>query len=204
VQCAALQLTARSVGPTDENVTLLRKYDVESLCEAVQNGSEPKYLFFWGHTAKRRRGVGKECLSQWYPSPFVLNGKTFRTAEHFMMFRKAVLFGDDECADQILAAPSPGAAKALGRSVRGFEEDLWLEHRFEIVVEANREKFSQSRALSEFLFKTGGKVLVEASPTDTVWGIGLAAEDTRASNPALWRGLNLLGFALMVVRDQGQ
>ena len=100
------------------------------------------------------------------------------------------------------AAPHPGAAKALGRQVRGFDEQRWAEHRFDAVVTGNMAKFGQHRQLRDFLTSTGSRVIVEASPRDRVWGIGLAADDERAQSPERWPGLNLLGFALMEVRHQ--
>jgi ribA/ribD-fused uncharacterized protein len=180
----------------------LEEYSVESLRASLRDGVQLKYLLFWGHSAKDPRDVGKECLSQWYPTSFVVNGQLFASAEHYMMYRKAILFDDDDTAEQILRSSSPGAAKSLGRSVRGFDEQTWEEHRFDIVTEASIEKFAQSARLKDFLIGTADQVLVEASPTDAVWGIGLAASDPRACNPMEWRGLNLLGFALMVARDR--
>jgi len=117
-----------------------------------------------------------------------------------MMFRKAQLFHDDETAERILKAGSPAAVKALGRAIRGFQEPLWREHRVSIVVDGNQAKFSQSAPLADFLRGTKKRVLVEASPVDKIWGIGLAADDPHADSPRAWRGLNLLGFALMDVR----
>jgi ribA/ribD-fused uncharacterized protein len=113
---------------------------------------------------------------------------------------QARLCGDAETAGKILAAPHPGAAKALGRQVRGFDEQRWAEHRFDVVVAGNMAKFGQHHQLREFLIGTGSRVLVEASPQDRVWGIGLAAGDEQAGSPENWPGLNLLGFALMEVR----
>jgi ribA/ribD-fused uncharacterized protein len=113
---------------------------------------------------------------------------------------KARLAGDAEAAGKILAAPHPGAAKALGRQVRGFDEQRWAQHRFDVVVAGNMAKFGQHPQLRDFLAGTGNRVLVEASPRDRVWGIGLAAGDERAGSPEHWPGLNLLGFALMEVR----
>ena len=130
----------------------------------------------------------------------MIKGLRFATAEHYMMFRKAQLFNDDETAERILKASSPAAVKALGRAVRGFREPLWQEHRVSIVVDGNQAKFSQSAPLADFLRGTRKRVLVEASPVDKIWGIGLAADDPRADSPHAWRGLNLLGFALMDVR----
>jgi ribA/ribD-fused uncharacterized protein len=117
-----------------------------------------------------------------------------------MMAEKARLFGDQNTRAKILKAGSPKAAKQLGRQVKNFEEEVWEESRFQFVVEGNYAKFNQNPGLGEFLLDTGNKVLVEASPVDRIWGIGLAADDERAMNPEEWRGLNLLGFALMEVR----
>ena len=180
----------------------LRQHDLESLRSAVQSGARLKYLFFWGHKAASRGEIGRECLSQWYAARFEVDGVSFATAEHYMMHQKALLFSDREAAEQVLRAPNPGAAKSLGKSVRGFIEAVWVEHRSRIVVDGNYAKFSQSAALREYLLGTKQHVLVEASPVDRVWGIGLAADDERAENPLKWRGLNLLGFALMDVRDR--
>jgi ribA/ribD-fused uncharacterized protein len=159
-----------------------------------------KFLFFWGHQPSPGGGVGRGCLSQWWPAPFEIDGKIYPTAEHYMMAAKARLFGDDEMARQILATARPGAAKALGRQVAGFDEATWKAQRYAIVVRAGLAKFEQHSGLRDFLLQTGHRVLVEASPIDLVWGIGLAADDERAERPAQWRGQNLLGFALMDVR----
>jgi ribA/ribD-fused uncharacterized protein len=175
-------------------------YNLESLRSAVRVGARPKYLFFWGHTASAS-DLGKECFSQWFPAPFQIDGRSFATAEHYMMFRKAMLFGDAEVAERILSASSPGAAKALGRSVRNFDEALWVERRSDIVVDGNLAKFSQSSRLTAYLLATKDRVLVEASPVDRIWGVGLSADDEHIENPERWRGLNLLGFALMRVRE---
>ncbi len=166
----------------------------------ITAGFQPQYLFFWGHQPTSDKPIGKWCLSQWFPAPFVIDSIEYPTAEHFMMAEKARLFGDHDTLQQILVAPHPGAAKALGRQVQGFDEGVWLQQRFEIVVRGNRAKFAQDEQLRAYLRNTNDKVLVEASPTDTVWGIGLAEDDRNASNPAAWRGENLLGFALMKVR----
>ena len=131
-----------------------------------------------------------------------MDGISYPTAGHFMMAEKARLFGDDETVERILQTPDPGTARMLGRTVRGFDEVRWRETRFDIVVRANRAKFSQRPELCAFLHSTRDQVLVEASPHDRTWGIGLDAADPRARDPRRWRGLNLLGFALMEVRSE--
>lgn len=117
-----------------------------------------------------------------------------------MMTRKARLFGDENTARAILAATTPNEAKSLGRKVIGFSEQTWIGHREEIVFTGNLAKFGQRPDLKKFLVSTGAAVLVEASPVDDIWGIGLAQDDPLATSPASWPGLNLLGFALMKTR----
>ncbi|WP_345636072.1 NADAR family protein [Rugosimonospora acidiphila] len=175
-------------------------WDVAELLARSRRGERLKYLLFWGHQPSRDGGVGPGCLSQWWQSPFVADGITYATAEHYMMVGKARLFGDEAIVERMLAAPHPGAVKALGRGVRGFDQATWEAHRRDIVTAGNLAKFGAHPDLREYLRGTGERVLVEASPVDRVWGIGLAATDPRAGNPATWRGHNLLGFALMEVR----
>ncbi|WP_067496841.1 NADAR family protein [Actinoplanes sp. TFC3] len=174
---------------------------VDELVRATNSGRRVKYLFFWGHQPQRDGGIGASCLSQWFPAEFVVDGLAFATAEHYMMWRKARLFDDQEAAERILAARHPREAKLLGGRVRGFDEQVWERERFAIVTEASVQKFGQQKDMQTFLTGTANRVLVEASPTDRIWGIGLAATDERAGNPSRWRGLNLLGFALMAARD---
>lgn len=177
------------------------------LTEAIDRGERVKFLFFWGHKPEPDGSLGRGCLSQWWPAPFTVDGVLFATAEHYMMWRKAMLFGDEQIAAQIVEAPHPSQAKALGRQARGFDEATWAAQRFEIVVTGSVAKFGQDPGLREFLLATGNRVLVEASPRDRVWGIGLGAANERAEDPRQWRGLNLLGFALMraraALRDDG-
>lgn len=118
-----------------------------------------------------------------------------------MMAGKARLFGDEATAARIISAGSPKQVKEFGRQVSGFVENEWDSAKRRIVYEGNLAKFSQNADLRQFLLSTGDKVLVEASPVDRIWGIRLAADDDRASNPLQWRGENLLGFILMDVRD---
>ncbi|MFE2427232.1 NADAR family protein [Streptomyces sp. NPDC059373] len=172
----------------------------EELAGLTGRGVRPKYLFFWGHQPQRDGSIGAGCLSQWWPSGFTVDGVEYRSAEHWMMAGKARLFGDDAALARIQEARHPNAAKKLGRQVRGFDEEEWIRHRWDLVVEGNVAKFGQDAAMREYLLGTGARVLVEASPLDRIWGIGLAADDERAPDPAQWRGLNLLGFALMEAR----
>jgi len=134
-------------------------------------------------------------------SPFSIKDEYYTTAEHWMMASKARLFKDDETLSKILKSSTPNEAKALGRKVRNFDEVLWKENARRLVTEGNVAKFGQNPELKAFLLSTGDAVLVEASPYDRIWGIGLKATDERAKHPATWQGQNLLGFALMDVRE---
>ncbi|MFC5721112.1 NADAR family protein [Streptomyces gamaensis] len=169
---------------------------------ATERGERVKYVYFWGHRAPRGGGVGPGCFSQWWPSPFTVDGVAYATAEHWMMAGKARLFGDAEAEARVLASGHPKQAKDAGRTVRGFDEEVWRRHRFALVVAGSVHKFGQDPALRAYLLGTGSRVLVEASPVDRIWGIGLAADDERAADPAQWRGANLLGFALMEARQR--
>ncbi|MEU6607478.1 NADAR family protein [Streptomyces shenzhenensis] len=175
---------------------------VETLIREVRAGARVKFLHFWGHRPRSDGRVGTSCLSQWWPSPFVVDTVEYATAEHWMMAEKARLFGDAEAERRVLAAEHPSQAKKAGRLVRDFDESVWERERFRIVVEGSMHKFGAHAGLREFLLNTGGRVLVEASPVDRVWGIGLAADDEAASDPERWRGPNLLGFALMEARER--
>lgn len=170
------------------------------LVAKIAAGSQFDFTFFWGHQKSKDGSVTKACCSQWWHSPFSVNGVSFPTAEHYMMYRKAMLFCDKLCAEQILKAPSPKEAKMLGRRVNGFSEGIWLKHRDEITFTGNQLKFSQNQAIRAFLESTRNSILVEASPVDLTWGIGLAEDSPVARIPAQWPGLNLLGFTLTRVR----
>jgi len=132
-------------------------------------------------------------FSQWYRCVFTAGDHTFRCAEQYMMHGKALLFGDADTAAKILAADHPRAHKALGRKVKPFDDAKWKAGCEAIVRAGNRAKFTQNPALLELLLATRGTTLVEASPYDKIWGIGLAASDPRAQDPAQWKGRNLLG-----------
>ncbi|QDV69021.1 Swarming motility protein YbiA [Rosistilla carotiformis] len=176
--------------------------DLETLRQRCSTGEQFDYLYFWGHQSSKDGKITKSCLSQWYESSFTVDGTVYQTAEHWMMAAKARLFGDEESLLQILESSDPKTAKALGRKVKNFDSSLWDENARRLVTEGNVAKFSQNSHLQEFLLGTGDAVLVEASPYDRIWGIGLKADDDRAKNPVTWQGQNLLGFALMDVREE--
>jgi ribA/ribD-fused uncharacterized protein len=174
----------------------------ERLMVEEAGGASSDYVFFWGHTPMRDGIVDPTCFSQWFSRGFDVEGVRYRTAEHFMMAAKADLFGDDAARSAILMAETPAAAKALGRAVQRFDESRWEHARSDIVLRGNLAKFGQHEDLRAYLLSTGEKVLVEASPHDRIWGIGMRASNPDARIPARWRGANLLGFALMEVRER--
>ncbi|MBB5020234.1 hypothetical protein HNQ59_003551 [Chitinivorax tropicus] len=176
--------------------------DRDSLIAQVSAGHQVPFLHFWGHQPNHDGSPGKGCLSQWFPASFELDGDRYATAEHYMMAEKARLFSDEPIRQAILATPSPAEAKKLGRKIRGFHDQTWVDHRLDIVLQGNLAKFRQHAAMRAFLLSTGEQVLVEASPTDAIWGIGLSADHAHANHPGQWPGLNLLGFVLMAVRDR--
>lgn len=174
---------------------------IAAAARQAEGGPRLKYLTFWSHEPKRPGAPpAAECLSQWHPSSFELDGVRYATAEHFMMAEKARLFGDTAALARVLSASSPGAAKAAGRAVEGFDEAAWAAAREGVVVRGCLAKFRSHPELEAFLRNTGARVLVEASPRDAVWGCGLAADHPDIEAPARWPGLNLLGFCLMRAR----
>lgn len=139
-------------------------------------------------------------LSNWYPSVFRMDGVEYSSMEQYMMYQKAVLFQDVETARRILETEKPGTVKALGRSVRNYNDTIWSGMRQMIVWQGLLEKFRQSDALKEKLLATGESVLAECAVRDRVWGIGLSMNDQRRFDLNAWQGQNLLGFSLMYVR----
>ncbi|AZL89123.1 hypothetical protein QKC54_gp0719 [Megavirus baoshan] len=165
-----------------------------------------KYLFFYGH---KKNKLGTEIYSQWYPCIFIekiCDGVEIKyyNAEQYMMANKALLFGDGDILSKILDEKNPSKIKSLGRKIQNFNNDYWDKYKYDIVVSGNRLKFEQNPKLMEQLQNTGNKILVEASPYDKIWGIGLTANQAIKISESKWPGENLLGKALMQVRKESQ
>ena len=247
----------------------------DELRERWQSGEQFQFYLFYGHKPPAE-GVDASCLSQWFVRDFTIDDINYPTAEHWMMAEKARLFGDDAMLLEILASAGPRDAKAYGRKVSGFDNEIWGQRKFDIVVRGNLAKFSQHEDLKQFLLSTAlfktpadssaddqpvtanptakfqlaaetgagydvdghdvdghdadvdaessdasvvrertlgyevnqprvansNVILVEAAGRDTIWGIGLGVKNPKSQDPCTWRGLNLLGFALTIVRDQ--
>ena len=174
------------------------KYSVDWLKEQA----DTEFLFFWGHQPSKDGSIIKACLSQWWLSDFVKDGVKYITAEHYMMANKAKLFNDMEVFEKVLTKTSPKDVKDLGRQIKNFDAVVWDSQKYQIVKGGNYLKFSQNESLKQFLIQTKNKVLVEASPADAIWGLGMAEDNMKIKNPSEWRGENLLGFALMEVRNE--
>lgn len=160
------------------------------------------FVFFWKPGNAKALHVSKGCLSQWQKCEFVVDGVKYNCAEQYMMAEKARLFNDDEILAKILEEEEPDKIKELGREIKGFDPDVWNDHKFDIVTKGNLAKFSQNENMGKFLLETGDAILAEASPFDRIWGIGMKEGDKGINDTEKWYGINLLGFALMVVRDK--
>lgn len=156
-------------------------------------------LFFWGHTEHGSK-VTKACLSNFYPCEFEFNDKMFNFSEQCFMYQKALLFNDFGVAEQILNETDVRTIKVLGRKVKDFDNELWDKHKEDFMYNACYAKFSQNAELRDFLLGTGNSEIVEASPVDSIWGIGFSS-DRAMENIDKW-GQNLLGKTLMKVRAE--
>lgn len=143
----------------------------------------------------------KDKIAQWNMKDFYEEGIKYCCAEQYMMYHKAVLFNDFEIAEKIIKSINPKEIQELGRLVKNFNEKVWKENRNKIIIKGNILKFSQNKELKEILFATENTILVEASPTDFLYGIGLGMEDPNLANKDFWRGENLIGIILMHVRN---
>lgn len=176
------------------------KYDIEKVKEIARMNPDTAIVYFWGHTPHPKK-MTAACFSQWYDCWFEVDGVQYHTTEQYMMASKARLFGDEEVLQEIMTADNPHDYKKLGRKIRGFEQDTWNARKYDIVVEGNKAKFGQNPVLKDYLLSTGEALLAEASPYDKIWGIGLDREAAQKGTVEHWQGENLLGCALMEVRD---
>ena len=141
-------------------------------------------------------------LSNWYPSAFSVNGVEFSSMEQYMMYCKAICFHDETVAAQILKTDDVAAIKALGRSVSNYDDNLWNGIRQIVVYKGLVAKFTQNMDLGKRLKATGNAFLAECAVRDRIWGIGLSMTDPDRLDRSKWSGQNLLGYALMMVREQ--
>lgn len=140
-------------------------------------------------------------FSQWFNSPFTIDNINYINAEQYMMAEKARLFKDDIVLKKIMKTSSPKTIKSLGRKISNFNGSVWDQYKYDIIIRGNHAKFSQNLNLKQFLLTTDNDIIAEASPYDKIWGIGMSSKHPDAYNPKKWKGLNLLGKALMEIRD---
>ena len=149
-----------------------------------------KFIFFWGGT-----------YSQWCPSPFTIDGVEYNCTEQYMMAKKALLFNDVEAYKNIMSTRHPNEQKAYGRKVKGFNKDIWEAYCRKIVFDANYAKFTQNPEMKKELLASGKREIVEASPEDKIWGIGMHETHPDILDKSKWQGTNWLGEAVMEVRE---
>ena len=145
------------------------------------------FVFFWSNDSP---------FSQWHKASFTLNNTKYSSAEQFMMAKKAELFGDKEKVNEILTTNDVRKQKELGRQIKNFDESIWNDNKIKIVYIGNNLKFNQNEYLKQELLKTEGKYIVEASPVDTIWGIGISPDNPERFNKSEWKGQNLVGKIL--------
>ena len=148
-----------------------------------------KYVFFYG-------GI----FSQWAPSVFSIEGITYNCAEQYMMAKKALLFKDKEQLQKIMNSDHPRDQKYYGRQVKDFDTEKWDLVYKKYIYEANYAKFTQNKAMLDELISYGDREIVEATPTDKIWGIGLAVDDPKIHDKSNWQGTNWLGEVIMRVK----
>lgn len=152
---------------------------------------DDRFIFFYG-------GI----FSQWYKRNIIIDNILYCANEQYMMAEKARLFKDDFTLSKIMAEKNPADQKYWGRLVKGFDEAKWRTISRDVVYRANYAKFTQHDDLKKELLATGDKIIVEASPTDCIWGIGMKCTDKYVTDPKKWRGKNWLGEAIMKVREE--
>ena len=141
-------------------------------------------------------------LSNWYLSDFTVDGVSFSSMEQYMMYQKAVVFKDKDIASKILKTDDVERIKEYGRQVSNYDDTVWNDVRQIVIYKGLLGKFKQNEELKKELLDTGDDILAECAVSDKIWGIGLSMKDSNKNDIKAWRGQNLLGFALMLVRDE--
>ncbi len=180
------------------------KYSKAWLCQNSAEDKAQEIYMFWTPLPEESEteDISKACFSPLWMQEFVSGISTYSCVEQFVTAQMAELFGDKTVREEIMKCDDPRWIKALGRRCEGFNAEIWDMVKYTVMLNGNWYKFSQNKRLRDFLLSTGDRVLVYASPYDNVWGSMFAEGDDKANFPENWEGRNLLGFALMEVRDE--
>lgn len=170
------------------------------LRDQLQAGAKLRFLSFLRPNAPLGK-IDRACLSPWYGCRFEIDGIKYNSLEQYLKSEKARLFEDEDIRQRIMSTSDTETIKNLGREVRNFDEEKWTKVKFGLAVKGNLAKFGQNLSLKEYLLSTEERILVETHPYDKVWGVGLPEGHPAIRQPEIWPGSNLMGFALMVVRD---
>lgn len=171
------------------------------ICKRYDSGESLRFVFFGECHSEFTDSVGKECFSRWYSLAFEIEGKSFFCIEQYMMAEKACFFDDEECERRIMNNNDIEDITLLGQQIKIFDGFLWDNYKKDVIRQGNVAKFADNKELFEFLISTDDAILVEATPYDVVWGIGMREGDQGIDNPHNWKGENILGFTLMKIRD---
>lgn len=171
---------------------------IASIPSELESASQNKFTFFWHEYEENGYLSNWWCSDNW----FVIDDFRYSCVEQYIMAKEAKMFHDSYCYTQILKASSPKECKELGRKVSRFDERKWNAVRYNILLEGLRAKFGQNEKLKNYLLSTGDTIIAEASPYDSIFGIGITADKAKNISPDKWRGENLLGKALMQVRNE--
>lgn len=174
---------------------------IDKLRDDYKNDKNLEYLFFCGYQPSKDGSITKSCLSQWWKSDFKIDSNNYSCMEQYMMAEKARLFNDDEALAKIMKSTNQMIMQELGGAVNNFDEKLWVKRRYSIILNGSYAKFVQIDELRQFLIGTKDRVLVYDSAYDKIWGICMN-DFEKKENPFTWEGGNLLGFALMEVREE--
>jgi len=202
---AAEMAAAKAVREREEHDKAMVKgnpsgYTPLRLRDQLQAGTKLRFLSFLRPNAPLGK-IDRACLSPWYGCSFEIDGIKYNSLEQYLKSEKARLFEDEDIRQRIMSTSDPETIKNLGREVRNFDEEKWTEVKFDLAVKGNLAKFGQNLSLKEYLLSTEERILVETHPYDNIWGVGLPEGHQAIRQPEIWPGSNLMGFALMVVRD---
>lgn len=171
------------------------------LIQQIITGETPSYTCFLSDRCMQNADWDTNCFNENYYAPFKVEGIVYNTVQHWLMAQKAALFYDAVSMEKIIACKTAAHAKLLGSQIKQVDEDVWLANAYALVVKGNVHKFAQHGTLKQKLINTSHSIIVAITPNDCLWGNGMNYQPNQPFNPIKWKGANLLGYALMDVRD---